>query len=225
MNDSMVIKPSIQNLSDPIERGKRVLYIRKHLAQLSREAFCMGALDVVPQTLKYWELGYGGGLTENGVRKIVKRAEELNIYCTATWLLHGIGRQATYFTEDLELSESAVSSEEHIAKELLLFREQPNSIDTIISDDAMIPLFYPGNYVGGIITNNIELAIGKECIIADDKNNLYVRILKHGDETGRYSLLCLNTVSNFAKQEIKNIKINLAAPIVWIRKANPKNNF
>lgn len=66
--------------------------------------------------------------------------------------------------------------------ELLLFRELQYSIDTVIKDDGMLPFLYPGNYVGGIIVQNIENAIGKECIIVTDNDEIFVRILKHGKE-------------------------------------------
>ena len=210
------------HLSSSEERGKRIQFIRKHLLALSREQFCQqGNPFVTTQTLKSWELAWGSGLTEKGAKQLVDYLKELKIYCTTAWLLHGIGRQATQLTKDLEYSETL---EDQIAKELLLFREQPNAIDAIISDDAMIPLLYPGNYVGGIVVKDIETAINKDCIIIDTENNTYVRNLHYGDESGHYDLVSLNTNSHFAKKEIKNISIKIAAPIVWIRRQNPINS-
>jgi len=72
--------------------------------------------------------------------------------------------------------------------------------------------------VGGVIVNNIENAIGKECILVDDNNDIYIRILKHGDEPDLYHLHCLNQNASLIKKEIKNISIKIAAPIIWIRK-------
>lgn len=206
------------NLSSPEERGKRIQFIRKHLLALSREQFCeQGNQFVTTQTLKSWELAWGNGLTEKGAKQLVDYLRELKIYCTTAWLLHGIGRQATQLTKDLEYSEKF---ENQISKELLLFREQPNAIDTVIHDDAMVPLLYPGNYVGGIITDDIETAINKDCIIIDSDNNTYVRQLRYGDDPGRYNLISLNINSHFIKKEIKNMIVKTAAPIVWIRRMN-----
>lgn len=206
--------PTIDNLSSADARGKRIRFIRDHLLSLSREEFCNNSV-ITASALKGWELGWGGGLTQQGAEKIIERARELNIYCSEPWLIHGIGRPATHLSRDLDIEEG---EESHIAKELLLFRELPNSIDAIIKDDTMVPLLYPGNYVGGIIINNIENAIGKECIVIDDRNDIYVRILKHGQEPGRYNLHSFNEHTTLAKKEIKNILIKGVAPIVWIRR-------
>jgi len=206
------------DLSSPEERGRRIQFIRKHLLGLSREKFCESSNFVIPHTLKSWELAWGSGLTEKGANQIVERAKELGIYCTAAWLLHGIGREATRLTREVELS---AATEEQVAKELLTFRKQPNTLDAIITDDAMIPFLYPGNYVGGIIVEDIEMAIDKDCIVIDNNNDVYIRILKYGEEPGRYNLLSMNQHPNFAKKEIKHVLVKVVAPIVWIRRKNP----
>ncbi|MCA0403915.1 MAG: hypothetical protein LCH30_08980 [Proteobacteria bacterium] len=202
-----------ENLSSPETRGKRIRFIREHLLSFTREDFCQNT-NITVQSLKGWELAWGGGLSQQGAIKIVERAKTLNIHCTSAWLLHGIGRDAAKISKDME----PLEDEPHIAQELLLFREIANSVDTIIKDDSMIPLFYPGNYVGGILVNNIENAIGKECIIIADNDEILVRTLKHGNESGRYNLVCFNEQPTLSKKEIKNIVIKFAAPIVWIRR-------
>ena len=204
----------IDSPSSAEARGKRIRFIRDHLLSLTRDAFCAN-IDITLPALKGWELAWGGGLTQQGSEKIVKRAKQLNVYCSDSWLMHGVGREAVYLTKDLDILES---DENHIAKELLLFRDLPNSIDAVIKDDGMIPILYPGNYVGGIVFNKIENAIGKECILVDDNNDIYIRILSHGDKPGLYNLHCLNQNATLVKKEMKNIAIKVAAPIIWIRK-------
>lgn len=194
-------------------RGKRIRFIRDHLLNLTREEFCKNS-EITAAALKGWELGWGGGLTTQGAEKIVKRARELNVYCTNSWLIHGIGREAVFLTKDLDIQED---DENHIAKELLLFSEIQNSITTIVKDDSMIPTFYPGNYVGGIIVSDIKKAFGKECIIVDNYDNTYVRILDGGDNSNLFNLYCTNQNTSL-KKEIKNITIKFAAPIIWFRK-------
>lgn len=206
--------PVLDNVSSPEARGKRLRFIREHLLSLAREEFCRDS-NITPQSLKGWELAWGGGLSQPGAKKVVKRSKELNVYCTESWLMHGVGRSATIITKDLDLEEG---DENHIAKELLLFRELEYSIDTVIKDDGMLPFLYPGNYVGGIIVKNIENAIGKECIIVADNNEILVRILKRGEIPSLYDLVCLNENTNSVKKEIKNTAIKFAAPIVWIRR-------
>ena len=208
------------NLSSPDARGKRIRYIREHLLSQAREEFCRDS-DITAQSLKGWELAWGGGLSQQGAIKLVRRARELNIYCTESWLMHGIGRNATLITKDLDIQDG---DESHIAKELLLFRELRHSIDTVIKDDGMLPFLYPGNYVGGIIVNNINNAIGKECIIVADNNEILVRVLKYGAEPARYDLVCFNEHTTLVKKEIKNTAIKFAAPIIWIRRTFRENN-
>ncbi|SFM08387.1 helix-turn-helix domain-containing protein [Legionella jamestowniensis] len=206
--------PVLNNISSAEARGKRIRFIREHLLSLTREEFCLNSKFTV-QSLKGWELAWGGGLSVPGAEKICKRAKELNIYCTESWLMHGIGRVATPLSKDLDMQEE---DEAHIAKELLLFREIPHAIDTIIKDDGMIPFLYPGNYVGGIIVKNPETALGKECIVIVDDGEILVRILNPGCEQGRYNLTCINERSAFVKKEIRNVTIKYVAPIVWIRR-------
>lgn len=215
MNDmSYMNNPIMDNVSTPEARGKRIRFVREHLLSLSREEFCLNT-NINVQTLKGWELAWGGGLTRAGTEKIITRAKALKIYCTEAWLMHGIGRMATPITKELKTDES---EESHIAKELLVFRELPHSIDTIVKDDGMLPLLYPGTYIGGIIVQNIEHAVDKDCIIIADDDECFVRILKQGNQPGHYNLVCLNEHSVFVKKEIKNITVKYAAPIVWIRK-------
>jgi len=147
----------IDSTSSLEARGKRIRFICEHLLSLTREEFCRDS-NFTAQSLKGWELAWGGGLSQQSSVKIVKRAKEYNIYCTESWLMHGIGKSAIKITKDLDIQEG---DENHIAKELLLFRELQNSIDTVIKDDGMIPFLYPGNYVGGIIVKNVGSAIGK----------------------------------------------------------------
>ncbi len=214
LNDCSMGNPVTDSPSSPEARGKRIRFIREHLLSLARDDFCRDS-NITAQSLKGWELAWGGGLSSPGAAKVVKRARELNVYCTEPWLMHGIGRSATQITKDLNLEEG---DENHIAKELLLFRELEHSIDTVIRDDGMIPFLYPGTYVGGIIVRNIENAIGKNCIIVADNDEIFVRILKHGKEPARYDLICLNEHTIFVKKEIANTAIKYAAPIVWMRK-------
>ncbi|MBA3536089.1 MAG: hypothetical protein H0T84_05690 [Tatlockia sp.] len=210
----------LDNISSPEARGKRIRFLREQILSLAREEFCRNS-NITPQSLKGWELAWGGGLSQPGAKKVVKRAKELNVYCTESWLMHGVGRSATIITKDLNLEEG---DENHIAKELLLFRELEHSIDTVIKDDAMLPFLYPGNYVGGTIVKNIENAIGKECIIVADNNEILVRILKRGREPSRYDLVCLNENTTSVKKEIKDTVIQYAAPIIWIRRIFRENS-
>jgi hypothetical protein len=213
--------PVMKDLSSPEARGKRIRFIREHLLSLTREEFCQNT-NITAQSLKGWELAWGGGLSKQGVIKVIQRSKDLNVYSTEAWLMHGIGKDAAFITKDLVIQED--DDESHITKELLLFREINNSIDTVIKDDGMIPFLYPGNYVGGIIATDIKNAIGKECIIITDNDETFVRILNYGEENARYNLTCLNKNTVLVKKEIQNTAIKFAAPVIWIRKVFRENN-
>lgn len=204
--------------SESIIRGQRILEIRKKLLGISRAKFCKG-FEWSTQSLKAWELSWGGGLNEERAKDLAKHLKaKYDIYTTASWLMHGIGMPPRAVTTDFNVSEE---EEEHIAKELLLFREIPDAMDTIMIDEGMIPAFYPGDFVGGILTKDISSAIDKECIIIDGSGQTYVRTLKQGDKKNFYHLSCCNEKTTMPK-EIKNISIQSVAPIVWIRRRKPK---
>ncbi len=195
------------------ERGTRVRYIREKLLELSREDFCVN-FSFTPQSLKAWELNWGGGLNEDRAKDLVCHLKKLGIYTTASWLMHGIGDQPAPMTNECFVSEE---DDDHIAKELLVFRELDNTIDTIIDDDSMAPFLLSGDYVAGILMSNSSLAIDQPCIITDNSGKLYVRILRKGDKENFYHLETFNKKSG-ATKDIKNIPIKSSAPILWIRK-------
>lgn len=211
-------KYKLQNISSGEERGKRIKYLRTRLLGLTREELSKGS-NFSLHSLKAWELCWGGGLTESGAEKISGHMRKLGIYCSVFWLLYGIGRPPNKINHDFNICEE---EEAHIAKELLVFRELENSIDTIVKDDCMLPFFYPDTFVGGIITKNIDDAIAKQCIVVDMDENVYVRILNYGDNSEVYNLLCANEQTLLSKKVIQNLKIQLAAPIIWVRKSRIK---
>ncbi len=62
-----------------LERGNRVKRCR-NIANLTREAVCdTGALNIL--TLKGWELGKHGGLSEAGAQKVLARVEKEGVRC------------------------------------------------------------------------------------------------------------------------------------------------
>lgn len=199
----------------PESRAKRVKFVREHLLNISRTILCENT-DISVPALKGWELFKGIGLTEAGAAKLVKAFKDKGVYCTEAWLMHGIGSEAAPFSDSLNINDN---EDQQIAEEILLFRTQTNTLDTVIPDDSMVPLFYPGNYVAGII-NDIKNAINKECIVITVSNEILVRTVRYGDMPGRYHLVCSNEHCQTAKKEIKNASLLAVAPILWIRRKN-----
>ena len=203
--------------SEAQKRGERVRYLREQLLGLSRAGFCKD-FDWSPQSLKAWELNWGGGLSKDRAKDLAQHLKKFDIYTTVSWLMHGIGIPPTALTKDFDISEE---EEEHIAKELLLFREVTGAVDAIVEDDAMTPIFYPGDYVGGIIVKNPLSALDKQCIVTDAGGHVHIRTLRKGDKENFYHLACSNQNTNLTK-EIRNISLKTIAPIVWVRRREPK---
>lgn len=203
----------IKDKSEIEERGKRVQFIRKELLGLSRSDFCKN-FSLSPQSLKAWELSWGGGLNEDRARDLTCHLKKLGIHTTVPWLMHGIGNPPSPLTNEVYISEE---EEEHIAKELLLFRELSGAVDTIIDDDCMAPLLYAGDYIGGVIVSEPKLAIDQICIVTDSNGKTFVRTLKAGDKINFYHLQSFNE-DNRSSVEIRNIPIKTAAPVLWIRR-------
>ena len=200
--------------SNPDQAGKRLKYIRIHLLNFTRKELCANTEVSIP-ALKTWELGLGGGLTEKGAEKLLPRLCELGIYCSIPWLLHGIGIEATFQTDSLQTNPA---EDAQLAKELLIFRSQGNTLTAVIKDDGMLPTLPPDTLVGGIIVNDLHNALEKECIIVTQNNETFVRILSTAKEVGHYDLECANKQPHLMRKSIKNVKVQAAAPIVWIRR-------
>lgn len=216
MTKTLITRSPAETLASAEARAKRIRYIREQLLNMSRSELCKDS-NLVEASLKSWELAMAGGLTEKGAEKFCRLVKSFNVYCSPAWLLYEIGEGPIKNPEKIPPSND---EDKQIANELLEFRKQPNAIDTVVKDDAMIPLLRPGDYVAGIMVKKIEKAINKECIIMTVNHNIFVRLLKLGDKTGKYLLACLNPNPVIAQPEIQNVEIQWAAPILWIRRRN-----
>ena len=204
---------SASKVQDAIKRrGQRVVKLRKKLIGASRLDFCDG-FKWSAQSLKAWELGWGGGLSEARAQDLAQHIKDkYGIYITIPWLMHGIGIPPSLVTKELD-----ISKEEHIAKELSVFKELDGSIDAIVDDDGMAPILYPGDLVGGILKTDFASAIGKQCIVIDDIGQIHIRFLEKGDAKNLYHLVCCNEKTSLPKKKT-NIAIQAVATIEWIRR-------
>ena len=105
-------------------------------------------------------------------------------------------------------------------QELLHFRNHnTNSIDMVISDDSMLPKYFPGDMVAGNrrYQEEIESLVGFNCIIQTPTHGSMVRNLRNGDEPGKYHLFALNWDSSISRPILYNEEVLSAAPIIWVR--------
>ncbi len=211
------------NKAEAIERGNRVRFVRESILKMKRPDFCEGS-SLNENTIKGWELAKHGGLTEKGAKKLVIHLTNLGIHCNINWLLYGIGNQPQKLNGFISLEgfEQLRNEQDQIAEELLVFRRQGNTLDTIINDDTMLPFYQYNDYVAGI-REDIVNCINLDCIIIDEQNQLHVKLLKKGNLKGHYHLLGHNiNSSKISTSNLFNTKIIVAAPIIWTRRCRIK---
>lgn len=84
-------------------------------------------------------------------------------------------------TMEMALPSTPKDEDEKIAAEVLLFKKHyNNSIDFIVEDDGMSPLYNIGEYVAGINLANSQIgnAIGTDCIVQLENGKAMLRQLR-----------------------------------------------
>lgn len=217
------------DLSDPKIRGERVKKLR-NMANLTRRAMCEKS-TIKPQTLIGWEIARHGGLSKVGANKVISRVAQEGVICTPEWLLHGIGQGPTIIPDYdqtaaiVQPDRTAINDVHHdetqnIIKELQLFKKQHNNtIEFIVKDDAMLPVFTPGDYIAGIkFYDNIDKLINYDCIVQLKSGEILFRTIKEGKTLQKITLCCSNYRSTIPNPVIYDAEVLSAAPVIWHRK-------
>lgn len=218
--------------ASPEARGGRLKRVR-NLANLSRREMC-DAMGLNINTLKGWELGRHGGLTVKGTEKVIQRIAQEGVHCTLDWLLYEIGAGPTVITdfiktkafwnpEHLPANFSSFEEEKLIAEELQIFRQHyRHTIDFIVQDDGMLPLYRNGNYVAGVqrFSEDIDTVLEENCIVQTEEGIILLRHLRPGSKKGHYNLICINTHTTLAKPVLYDVTLVSAAPVLWQRRKN-----
>lgn len=207
---------------DKSERGKRVRLVR-NMIDLTINDFAL-KIGVSDRTIKYWENGEAGGLTEKGAEKIVNSCNEIGLQCGIIWLLHGAGTQPVLidkpYQTSLSLTTPANNDSDIIKKEVHYFHaNNSNAITMQITDDSMEPYFNIGDIVGGKRKPNKELikALHQDCIIETKDQQIFCRRLLPGSQPRLFNLCCTNQKTNEIFV-VTDVEISSAAPIIWIRR-------
>lgn len=209
---------------EQIERSKRVLSLRK-MTHLSRQKF-EKRFGVATSTLQHWEDPKKNGLTIKGAKRLINLVQQMGIYCTVEWLMHGTGTGPQVLSTPVtEISAVGRINEipeiEQIASELALFKQHyPEVIHTVINDDSMEPRFTCGEHVAGIRRYRHAIAelIGQECIVVTKDGEILVRRIKTMDTPGFYTLACLNMNTSVSRPFLYQIELVSAAPVIWTRR-------
>lgn len=222
----MVNESNVEQMSSAEERAKRVRHIRDAL-RLSRQKFA-DKYQIPPGSLQNWEDARFGGLSEKGAKRLINALQTEGLDCRLEWLLYGIGndpvaappatpgsiiRSKTYFESDV------------IAQELSTFHQlNPNAVDLLVTDDAMLPAFLPGDYIAGrrYFGPEIHQAIGHPCIVHLDSNTVLFRQVEAGNAPDLYTLRCTNAQTSAENPIVTDTQLFSAAPILWIRRKSPR---
>lgn len=189
-------------------------------------------------TFYAWESGRNP-IRDKSIPKIINALRQVGVYCTSEWLMQGEGASPRFRNEiPIEENDSSeiikkeipekipsVYAEMAIFSEIKTFQKvNKNSEVKIITDDAMMPLYAPGEYVGGICFFREDIdkkALNTNCIVQMQDGSYHVRHLSKGELPGTYDLSALNCNSKVTKCVLSNVSILSAAPIIWHRKITP----
>lgn len=219
------------SLTSPKAKAERLKRIR-NLANLSREEFCSDG-EVNLTTLISWEIGRFGGLSTKGAARAISRVAKEGVFCTREWLLYEIGVGPEVRADYKKLSNQSrmtsneinLSSEKNNAiEELVLFRSlNKNAIDLIIEDDSMAPHYNIGDVVAGTkrFGEKIKSLISFDCIVQTSDGLLIMRNLQPGPNENSFNLVSTNLRTTAKDAILYDVKIVVAAPIVWHRRKEP----
>lgn len=203
-------------------QGDRLKFIRNFLGQSRSEFSTYFNLSI--NTLKSQESNVLP-LTEKSAGKIVQALLKKGVPCSRNWLLSGEGNPefVNLISTQESLSDLKIESfkqEQAISYEIQTFKKHnPHPIVVIISDDALLPHYEVGDYVGGIEqADNFYKLYGKVCIITTPEGETFVRVLHAGQLKHSFTLLCSNP-QTILKEPIMHVKnIQTAAQVIWHRK-------
>ncbi len=212
------------DLSTPLERGKRAKRCR-NMANLSRIEMCDdGQINI--NTLKGWELGKHGGLTQDGARRVVARIARAGVNCTTSWLMDAAG-EAPNLVYNLPLQNEVIegnTEESRIKSELIYFSgaftgRQVSSMK--IQDEAMLPLYAADDYVAGVkyYEKNIDFCLGMIGIAELPNGKTLLRKLRKSPNIpDRYDITALNDRCWTSDSIILNVPLASFAPLLWHRR-------
>ncbi len=203
-------------------RSKRMKYVRKKLGLTQQDMEDKYHIPV--KSLQNWERVRYAGLSEKGAERLssafITEGLQSDTTRLITWLLYGEGADPTIRTSSVPTQNpmaNDLSEEGKIAEELKLFHSHHTAaLDAIVVDHGLAPLLSPGDRVAGIrySEDEIDKTIGLPAIVKTQSGEILIRIIEKAQKDKQYDLICTHP----DMPKVKNIKILLAAPIIWIRK-------
>lgn len=222
------------SLSSPKSKGDRLKWIRNLVGFSQEQLSLKSGINIT--TIQSWERGRFGGLTYKGAERITNCVIQKGVFCSIEWLLSCSGSkpvldvdfqspQESKDGQKSELNAEETQGDQVIMRELLLFRRlNAGSIDSRVTDDAMLPHYSEGDYVAGVqyTGDSIKELIGLDCIVITKSLEKFFRNLQIGSIDACYNLVCSNLYTQKSKAIIHNQQLVSAAPVIWHRRKNRK---
>ncbi|MEE9572748.1 MAG: helix-turn-helix transcriptional regulator [Candidatus Neomarinimicrobiota bacterium] len=220
----------LQQNSSPLACGKRLKKLRNMAGLLLKDI--SNKYGVGLSTLKFWENGYGNGLSKKGAAKIITIIRQNGVQCTLEWLLYGVGpkpqlQDVQYGKGQVEgssliLKEDAAKYEILVAQEIELFcQHHANSVIMTVSDDGMQPYYSQGDRIGGLyVTAAAEIAVmvGENCIVETADQQIFCRRFVKNPNADLFNLFCVNPLTTVIEPILYNMKLTKVAPIIRVWK-------
>lgn len=201
-----------------LERGKRIKLAR-HLANLTRKDM-LENYNINPNTLHAWEKGINC-LTENNAQKLFEAFQAKGLAITKEWLLYGDDPRSALSTA-AQVDTQAIADILSIRGDLKIFEEidyfrqnNPHAISAMVADEALLPFFYSGDYVGGIplFTKELQSLIGEFCIITSESSDVFIRKIFQHKEGNIFTIGGINPFAKLEGPDYFDCTIQSAAPI------------
>lgn len=208
----------IFSLEERKKIGQRIRSARL-TTNLSRSDFC-NRHNISPSTLFSLEVGRIN-FTENKMHQLLTAFNFESVVCTSQWLLEGKGLPP-YSFDGQKFDQDTLCKNDtdafSIFREIEVFKQGSDQAFVIlVQDDAMMPLYKPGDYVGGKIVFEQEILnfIGKICLIETDKKEFIIRHLFQEDNY--FILSGINPQSKICSPLLKIDSVRRIARILWHR--------
>ncbi len=216
-----------KNTDNQKTRAKRLKQVRR-LLNMDREEFAEYChFNTV--TYKDWETARRNTIPAAKADELFDYLKKEGIFVSLEWFLKGAGPEpyrvlnwhdkegvSQHEISDVQI---LIAEDVFIKKELSLFLiNHADATWFILPDDTMAPFYQKGDVVAGIQyqSKDFHRLIGKDCIVHVNHQPL-LRKVQAGRETGLYSLIATQVISG-QEQIIYDVKLELAAPVVWLRR-------
>lgn len=184
---------------------------------------------MVSRRLNMKELSIAAGLGDTAVRDLLEGrsvhpkietiaaiAEKLGMTVSELWE----GEAASYQRIPVIGCASAGEAWEPFSDELGEFElrvEGGEPVALEVRGDSMSPVYRDGDMIIGTkrAGPSADNLIGLDCIVVTENNERYIKYLMRGQTRGRFNLRSYNP----AHKDIENVRLQWAAPILWIRRS------